>query len=49
MEFEDGAIVLTLAAKEEPLGEGGFAHEIGEEFVGFDVGIEFVPVFEVGF
>jgi hypothetical protein len=29
--------------------ESGVADEIGEKFVGFDLGVEVVPVFEVGF
>ena len=48
IEFGDGGIVLTLVAEEEPLLESGVADKIGEEFVGFDAGIEVVPVFEVG-
>jgi hypothetical protein len=28
--------------------KSGVADEIGEKFVGFDAGIEIVPVFEVG-
>ncbi len=48
IEFGDGGIVLPLGAEEEPLIEGGFADEIGEKFVGFHVGVEAVPVFEVG-
>jgi hypothetical protein len=48
MEEGEGGVVLTLIAEEEPSREGGFAYEIGEEIVGFDVGVEVVPVFEVG-
>jgi hypothetical protein len=49
MEEGEGEIVLTLAAQEKPVRESGFAYEIGEEFVGFDFGIECIPVVEVGF
>jgi hypothetical protein len=45
MEDGEAEVVLTLAADKEPGREGGFADEIGEEFVGFHVGIEGVPVF----
>jgi hypothetical protein len=48
IEDGEGGVVLTLIADEEPRGEGGFAYEIGEEFVGFYAGVEVVPAFEVG-
>ncbi len=47
IELSDGGVVLALVAEQEPLFESGFADEIVKEFVGFDAGIEFVPVLEV--